>query len=101
MLVGVPKEIKNLEFRVGLTPGSVRELVELGHSVIVESGAGAGIGRACAERIAEEGGMIFGMDIRQEALDDMVESLSQKGTKAAGQQADISKPEQVNAAVAA
>ena len=44
MLVGVPKEIKTHEYRVGLVPGSVRELVHHGHSVLVESGAGAGIG---------------------------------------------------------
>ncbi|GIL00780.1 MAG: alanine dehydrogenase [Alphaproteobacteria bacterium] len=44
MRVGCPKEIKNNEFRVGLTPGSVREYVAHGHTVIVESGAGAGIG---------------------------------------------------------
>ena len=44
MLIGVPKEIKNHEYRVGLTPGSVRELVAHGHQVMVEKGAGAGIG---------------------------------------------------------
>ncbi|WBO21172.1 alanine dehydrogenase [Sphingomonas abietis] len=44
MLVGVPKEIKNHEYRVGLTPGAIREYVAHGHSVIVETGAGAGIG---------------------------------------------------------
>ena len=44
MRVGCPKEIKNHEYRVGLTPGSVREYVSHGHTVIVESGAGAGIG---------------------------------------------------------
>ncbi|MEZ5790310.1 MAG: alanine dehydrogenase [Nitratireductor sp.] len=44
MRVGCPKEIKNHEYRVGLTPGSVREYVAHGHTVIVESGAGAGIG---------------------------------------------------------
>jgi len=44
MLVGVPKEIKNHEYRVGLTPGSVRELIHHGHRVLVESEAGAGIG---------------------------------------------------------
>ena len=43
MKIGVPKEIKNSEFRVGLTPGSVREYVARGHTVMVESGAGAGI----------------------------------------------------------
>ena len=44
MLVGAPKEIKVQEHRVGLAPGSVRELVHHGHEVIVETGAGAGIG---------------------------------------------------------
>lgn len=44
MLIGVPKEIKNNEFRVGMTPGSVREAVAHGHRVLVQSGAGAGIG---------------------------------------------------------
>ena len=40
MLIGVPKEIKNHEYRVGLTPSSVRELVEHGHQVLVERKAG-------------------------------------------------------------
>lgn len=44
MIVGVPKEIKVHEYRVGLTPGSASEFVRNGHRVIVESGAGAGIG---------------------------------------------------------
>ena len=44
MLVGVPKEIKPHEYRVGLTPGSVREYVARGHQVIVQTDAGAGIG---------------------------------------------------------
>lgn len=43
MRIGVPKEIKNNEFRVGLTPASAAELVAAGHQVLVESGAGAGI----------------------------------------------------------
>jgi len=38
MLIGVPKEIKNFEYRVGLVPSSVRELIENGHQVIVEKG---------------------------------------------------------------
>ena len=44
MWIGVPKEIKNHEYRVGLTPAAVRELVAHGHHILVESRAGAGIG---------------------------------------------------------
>jgi alanine dehydrogenase len=44
MLIGVPKEVKTHEYRVGLVPGSVRELVHHGHKVVVETGAGAAIG---------------------------------------------------------
>jgi len=44
MKVGIPKEIKTLEFRVGMTPAGVRELVHDGHEVIVEANAGLGIG---------------------------------------------------------
>ncbi|MBP1206957.1 alanine dehydrogenase [Duganella sp. 1411] len=44
MLVGVPKEIKNQESRVGLTPASVKELVLRGHQVLVQKDAGAAIG---------------------------------------------------------
>ncbi len=49
MLIGVPKEIKVHEYRVGLTPESVRELVSGGHRVIVQRDAGAGIGAADSE----------------------------------------------------
>ena len=44
MLIGVPKEIKTHEYRVGLVPASVRELVHHGHRVIIETQAGAGVG---------------------------------------------------------
>jgi alanine dehydrogenase len=44
MKIGVPKEVKIHEYRVGLVPAGVRELVDAGHQVLVESGAGAGIG---------------------------------------------------------
>jgi alanine dehydrogenase len=44
MEIGVPKEIKDQEFRVGLSPDSVRVLVEVGHTVWVETGAGIGAG---------------------------------------------------------
>ncbi|MFM0644216.1 alanine dehydrogenase [Paraburkholderia bryophila] len=46
MLIGVPKEIKNHEYRVGLTPASVRELTTRGHQVLVQTGAGAAIALA-------------------------------------------------------
>ena len=44
VLIGVPKEIKNHEYRVGLTPESAAELIQSGHDIIVETQAGAGIG---------------------------------------------------------
>jgi alanine dehydrogenase len=65
MLVGVPKEIKVLEARVGLTPDSVREFVAHGHKVVVETKAGTGIGRsdddyrAAGAEIASEAKEVF------------------------------------------
>ncbi|RZA24715.1 MAG: alanine dehydrogenase, partial [Lysobacteraceae bacterium] len=44
MLIGVPREIKNHEYRVGLTPAGARELAANGHAIIVQRDAGAGIG---------------------------------------------------------
>jgi len=58
MLIGVPKEIKTHEYRVGLTPASVRELVEHGHQVLVESGAGAAIGFADTQYVAVGGAVV-------------------------------------------
>ncbi len=57
MQIGVPKEIKNNEFRVGLTPESVGELVQIGQSVSVETGAGLGIG-ASDEQYRQAGAQI-------------------------------------------
>ncbi|TIO05317.1 alanine dehydrogenase [Mesorhizobium sp.] len=65
MRVGCPREIKNHEYRVGLTPGSVREYVAHGHEVLVETGAGAGIGaddnayRAAGATIAKTAADVF------------------------------------------
>lgn len=65
MLIGVPKEIKNNEYRVGLTPASASELIHHGHRVLVESQAGAGIGmeddayRAVGAEIAENARTVF------------------------------------------
>ncbi|ATY86119.1 alanine dehydrogenase [Kyrpidia spormannii] len=55
MRVGVPKEIKEREFRVGLTPAGVRDLVDAGHEVVVESGAGVGSGIDDAEYVRAGG----------------------------------------------
>jgi alanine dehydrogenase len=65
MRIGVPKEIKIHEYRVGLVPAAVRELVGSGHEVQVETGAGAGIGvsdenyRAAGARIAPDAQSVF------------------------------------------
>jgi alanine dehydrogenase len=65
MLIGVPKEIKTHEYRVGLVPASVRELVHHGHKVVVETGAGLGIGfddkayKAAGARIAGSAAEVF------------------------------------------
>ena len=65
MLIGVPKEIKNHEYRVGMTPGSVREAVAHGHAVMIQTGAGVGIGssdadyQAAGARIADTATEIF------------------------------------------
>jgi len=65
MRIGVPTEIKNREYRVGLVPDSVKELTSRGHSVLVQSGAGAGIGcdddayRAVGAEIAPDAAAVF------------------------------------------
>jgi len=49
MLVGVPKEIKDSEYRVGLVPSAVRELTTSGHHLLVETNAGLGAGLTDAD----------------------------------------------------
>ena len=63
MLIGVPKEIKNNEYRVGITPAGVLELVSAGHQVYIESNAGAAIGLT--------------NDLYQQAGADIIESAEQ------------------------
>jgi alanine dehydrogenase len=66
MLIGVPKEIKNNEYRAGLTPSSVHELARRGHEVLIEAGLGWAIGEtddqylAAGARIAAAAPEIFG-----------------------------------------
>jgi alanine dehydrogenase len=71
MRVGVPKEIKTHEYRVGMTPGAVREYVSAGHSVLVESNAGAGIG-AGDEAYRKVGAVIVDTAAEVFATSDMV-----------------------------
>ena len=65
MRIGVPKEVKNHEYRVGLTPASVAELVRAGHEVLVETQAGVGIGSGDTEyqqaggRVVSDVGEVF------------------------------------------
>lgn len=65
MLVGIPKEIKNHEYRVGITPAGVRELVAHGHQVMVEKNAGTAIGfpddayAAAGARVVDTAAEIF------------------------------------------
>jgi alanine dehydrogenase len=65
MRIAVPKEVKNHEYRVGLTPASVRELTARGHEVWVQSGAGAAIGlsdqayEAAGARLAADAAEVF------------------------------------------
>ena len=58
MLVGVPREIKDNEFRVGMTPAAVAELVHHGHQVIVEVSAGLGSGSPDEEYIRAGGKIV-------------------------------------------
>jgi alanine dehydrogenase len=66
MLIGVPKEIKDNEYRVGLVPSTVRELTDKGHRVLVETGAGVGAGlpdadyRAAGAEIVDNADAVFG-----------------------------------------
>ena len=71
MRVGVPKEIKVHEYRVGLTPGAAREYVAAGHEVVVETNAGAGIG-ATDEAYRKVGAVIAGTAAEIFATCDMI-----------------------------
>ncbi|MCK4609235.1 MAG: alanine dehydrogenase, partial [Gammaproteobacteria bacterium] len=68
MLIGVPKEIKNQEYRVGLVPASVRELILHGHEIIIEHNAGIGIGISDADYEA------VGANVRETAAEIFAEA---------------------------
>ena len=67
MRVGVPKEIKDHEYRVGLVPSSVSELVSHGHQVLVERGAGTGAGIGDEAYLAAGAKVVAGAEVFQEA----------------------------------
>jgi NAD(P)-dependent dehydrogenase (short-subunit alcohol dehydrogenase family) len=69
--------------------------------VVIVTGAGSGIGRASAERIAAEGGSVFCVDVNQQGLDEVVAAITDAGGKAKGQLCDVSDEAQVKACVAA
>ncbi|TKD50516.1 alanine dehydrogenase [Sphingomonas baiyangensis] len=71
MRIGVPKEIKNHEYRVGLTPPSVAELVAAGHEVVVETKAGGGIDFEDSDYV-EAGARIVGTAAEVFAQADMI-----------------------------
>ena len=69
MIVGIPKEVKNHEYRVAATPEGVRELVRAGHRVVVETRAGEG------SAIADEQYVTAGQDSATTAVDRLLELL--------------------------
>lgn len=83
MLIGVPKEIKTQEYRVGLVPGSVRELVHHGHSLLVEAGAGLGTGFG-DEAYAGAGAAIAGDAAEVFAKADMIVKVKERKRKKFG-----------------
>lgn len=70
MIIGLPKEIKNNEFRVGMTPGNVSDYIQAGHTVLVEKGAGVGSGYT-DEEYAEAGATLMD-DVKAVWAADMV-----------------------------
>ena len=84
MLVGVPKEIKDSEYRVGLVPSTVRELTASGHQVIVEKNAGLGAGlgdadyQAVGAEIVPDADQVFG---RAELIVKVKEPLASERSK--------------------
>jgi len=84
MLVGVPKEIKDNEYRVGLVPSTVRELTDKGHGVLIEAGAGSGAGLLDADYKAAGAEIVADADAvysRAELIVKVKEPLAAERTK--------------------
>ncbi|MGC8602290.1 MAG: alanine dehydrogenase, partial [Desulfomonilaceae bacterium] len=71
MIIGIPKEIKEDEYRVGITPSGVRTLKDHGHTIIIEKGAGEGC-RLSDEEYVEAGGVIIESPVDLYASSDMI-----------------------------
>ena len=84
MLVGVPREIKDNEYRVGIVPSTVREFAEKGHQVVIETRAGAGAGfvdadyQSAGAEIVPNSDAVFG---RAELIVKVKEPLSAQTVK--------------------
>jgi NAD/NADP transhydrogenase alpha subunit len=76
MRVGCPREIEIHEYRVGLTPGAVREYVAAGHEVVVEEGAGLGIAAPDAAYISA-GGILVSSPRQVFATSDLIIKLKE------------------------
>ncbi len=62
MIIGVPKEIKNNEFRVALTPNNLLTLAEMGHKILIQAGAGEGSGFSDDDYISKGGKIVSSLD---------------------------------------
>ncbi|WP_247776789.1 hypothetical protein [Bradyrhizobium sp. CW1] len=78
MKIGVQKEIKRHEYRVGLTPGAVRDYVAVGHSVLIRTNAGAEVG-ATDENYRQPGATILGSAREVFAASEMIVRLRSRG----------------------
>lgn len=81
MRIGVPKEIKDNEYRVGLIPSTVRELAAHGHQVLVEKGAGIGAGLADSDYVSAGAEIVASADLvfeRAELIVKVKEPLSEE-----------------------
>lgn len=90
MRVGAPKEIKNSEFRVGLTPSAAAELAHAGHEVLIEKGAGEGAGLSDDEYAAAGASLVESAGALFEAADLIV-----KVKEPQPREVELLRPEQV------
>ena len=93
MLVGVPKEIKDNEYRVGLVPSTVRELTDKGHQALVEAGAGSGAGLSDGDYKSAGAEIVCGLDERVvealEAADERHDHEEERGIDESGEDRGI------------